>query len=134
MLLLFSVPAGLEGVDPSFLEALPESIRREVIAEQLRLARVQNQVRESTAATAAPATTTTTTQGETPSTNTPPTASTGGATGAQASNTTSAAAAAAPVGDVSAEFLAALPPAIQEEVLNSQIYSQVHSIITIILL
>ena len=30
-----------EGVDPSFLAALPENIRQEVIAEQLRLQRIQ---------------------------------------------------------------------------------------------
>jgi len=32
-----------EGIDPSFLAALPESIRQEVIAEQLRLQRIQQQ-------------------------------------------------------------------------------------------
>ena len=109
----FTVPPGLEGVDPSFLEALPESIRREVIAEQLRLARVQNQVRESAAATAT--TTTTTSQGGAASTNTP-TTSTAGAVGAEAAAGNSSTAATSAVGDVSAEFLAALPPAIQEEV------------------
>ena len=30
-----------EGVDPSFLAALPENIRQEVIMEQLRLQRIQ---------------------------------------------------------------------------------------------
>lgn len=92
-------------MDPSFLEALPESIRREVIAEQLRLARVQNHVRESTAAAAAL---------------TPPAASTTQAAASTSNTTTTATAGASQansnVGDVSAEFLAALPPAIQEEV------------------
>ena len=35
-----------EGVDPSFLAALPESIRQEVIAEQLRLQRIQQRAQE----------------------------------------------------------------------------------------
>ncbi|CAH1782935.1 unnamed protein product [Owenia fusiformis] len=35
-----------EGVDPSFLAALPESIRQEVIAEQLRLQRIQERAQE----------------------------------------------------------------------------------------
>lgn len=32
-----------EGVDPSFLAALPDNIRQEVIAEQLRLQRLRQQ-------------------------------------------------------------------------------------------
>ncbi|XP_042202600.1 LOW QUALITY PROTEIN: E3 ubiquitin-protein ligase HUWE1-like, partial [Callorhinchus milii] len=94
-----------EGVDPSFLAALPEDIRREVLQNQLGI-RPPNRVRErerererdrererATAATVA---------------------------------TAVAAAAAAslvgtqPVSEVSPEFLAALPPAIQEEVLAQQ--------------
>ncbi|XP_023930490.1 E3 ubiquitin-protein ligase HUWE1 [Lingula anatina] len=35
-----------DGVDPSFLAALPENIRQEVIAEQLRLQRIQQRARE----------------------------------------------------------------------------------------
>ncbi|KAK3102129.1 hypothetical protein FSP39_009035 [Pinctada imbricata] len=35
-----------EGVDPSFLAALPENIRQEVVAEQLRLQRIQQSARE----------------------------------------------------------------------------------------
>lgn len=34
-----------EGVDPSFLAALPDNIRQEVIAEQLRLQRIRQRVR-----------------------------------------------------------------------------------------
>lgn len=86
--------AGLQGVDPSFLEALPESIRREVIADQLRLARIQNQVQVST--TAAETTTT---------------------------NSAAAASSSSAVLDVNPEFMAALPPAIQEEVRALSIMS-----------
>lgn len=35
-----------DGVDPSFLEALPENIRQEVIAEQMRLQRIRQSARE----------------------------------------------------------------------------------------
>jgi len=35
-----------EGVDPSFLAALPDNIRQEVIAEQLRLQRIQQRVQQ----------------------------------------------------------------------------------------
>ena len=35
--------AVLDGVDPSFLAALPDSIRQEVIADQLRLYQIQQQ-------------------------------------------------------------------------------------------
>ena len=66
-----------EGVDPSFLEALPEAIRREVLAEQLALRR-------------------------TPATTTGPSTSSGG------DNTGTL--------NVSPEFLAALPPEVQDEV------------------
>ena len=34
-----------EGVDPSFLAALPEDMRQEVIAEQLRLQRLRQRAR-----------------------------------------------------------------------------------------
>ncbi|XP_051864984.1 E3 ubiquitin-protein ligase HUWE1 isoform X8 [Pristis pectinata] len=80
-----------EGVDPSFLAALPEDIRREVLQNQLGI-RPPNRAAATVAATAAAA---------------------------------AAAAAATLVGnqavtEVSPEFLAALPPAIQEEVLAQQ--------------
>lgn len=35
-----------DGVDPSFLAALPDNIRQEVIAEQMRLNRIQQNARE----------------------------------------------------------------------------------------
>ena len=35
-----------EGVDPSFLAALPENIRQEVIADQLRLQRIQQRAQQ----------------------------------------------------------------------------------------
>ncbi|XP_049513921.1 E3 ubiquitin-protein ligase HUWE1-like [Dermacentor silvarum] len=77
-----------EGVDPSFLAALPENIRQEVIAEQLRLQRLrthaqqQQQQQQQAAASSADGTATFT--------------------------------------EVNPEFLAALPPSIQEEVLAQQ--------------
>ena len=80
-----------EGVDPSFLAALPESIRQEVIAEQLRLQRL-NQQRAS--ANSGPSSS---------SLNQP-----------QAGSSTST------FNEVNPEFLAALPPNIQEEVLAQQ--------------
>uniref|UniRef100_A0A4W3GBK5 Uncharacterized protein n=1 Tax=Callorhinchus milii TaxID=7868 RepID=A0A4W3GBK5_CALMI len=102
-----------EGVDPSFLAALPEDIRREVLQNQLGI-RPPNRVRErerererdrererATAATVA---------------------------------TAVAAAAAAslvgtqPVSEVSPEFLAALPPAIQEEVRTSLTHPHTHTL------
>lgn len=113
------MPAGLEGVDPSFLEALPESIRREVIAEQLRLARVQNQVRENAAAAATTSTASTTAASTTSSSTVVTTAP---STSAQSAAPSTSAAVPASLADVSAEFLAALPPAIQEEVLMSLLY------------
>lgn len=91
------VVTGLEGVDPSFLEALPESIRREVIADQLRLARMRTQVDPNAPPQPQSSAETTTTS----------TALTSGAGPSSLS-------------DVSPEFLAALPPSIQEEVLAVQ--------------
>ena len=35
-----------EGVDPSFLAALPDNIREEVIADQLRLQRIQQRAEQ----------------------------------------------------------------------------------------
>lgn len=84
-----------DGVDPSFLAALPEDIRREVLAEQWRLRRLEqaNAARQA-ASTAAPA----------------------ASTNEQAS--TSSGATAFP--EVNPEFLAALPAEVQEEVLAQQ--------------
>lgn len=43
----FCIPDDLpEGVDPSFLAALPENIRQEVIAEQMRLQRLQQRAQQ----------------------------------------------------------------------------------------
>ena len=77
-----------EGVDPSFLAALPEDMRQEVIDEQRRLVRARQQPPAQPAAAAGQ-----------------PAAAAG----------TSAA-----VQEVNPEFLAALPPNIQEEVLAQQ--------------
>ena len=88
-----------EGVDPSFLAALPESIRQEVIAEQLRLQR------QRTAAAAS-------------SQQQPSAGGTGGTTSGPSTSSTAADALA--TAEISPEFLAALPPSIQEEVLAEQ--------------
>ena len=77
-----------EGVDPSFLAALPEDMRQEVIEEQRRLVRARQQPPAQPAVAAA--------------------AAAGGAAPSQA------------VQEVNPEFLAALPPNIQEEVLQQQ--------------
>lgn len=74
-----------EGVDPSFLDALPPDMRSEVL-EQHRILRLQQRATESV--------------GE--------------------SSTSGAAAAASGSTEVSPEFLAALPPSLQEEVLTQQ--------------
>lgn len=83
-----------EGVDPSFLAALPEHIRQEVIAEQRRLQRQRN----------------------------PQLVSSGPGPSSSSSSSAAVATAAADLAnsEISPEFLAALPPAIQEEVLAQQ--------------
>ncbi|KAG8260860.1 E3 ubiquitin-protein ligase huwe1, variant 2 [Homalodisca vitripennis] len=73
-----------EGVDPSFLAALPEDMRAEVLSEHLRLQRLQNRVQQNTEESS------------------------------QFPQGTSSGM------EVNADFLAALPPAIQEEVLAQQ--------------
>ena len=80
MLIGISLP---EGVDPSFLAALPEDIRREVLQNQLGIRPPSRPSVSSMSAAAAPVL--------------------GGGPG---------------VTEVSPEFLAALPPAIQDEVRN----------------
>uniref|UniRef100_A0A915HS66 Uncharacterized protein n=1 Tax=Romanomermis culicivorax TaxID=13658 RepID=A0A915HS66_ROMCU len=77
-------PSIPDGVDPAFLAALPENIRQEVIADQLRLQRLRQQNQQS-------------------SSRTPQVHST--------ENQLASVAAA----EVSPEFLAALPPELQEE-------------------
>ncbi|KAH7639382.1 e3 ubiquitin-protein ligase huwe1-like protein [Dermatophagoides farinae] len=89
-----------EGVDPSFLAALPENIRQEVIAEQFRIQRL-NQLRNNLPQP--PATAANESNQAVTAIN-------------QSSNTTNA----APVPEISEDFLAALPPNIQEEVLAQQ--------------
>lgn len=89
--ILLSDPEVPEGVDPSFLAALPENIRQEVIAEQLRLQRLQQQ------------------RSSAPSVQSQP----------QASSSANPASAGT-FNEVNPEFLAALPPNIQEEVLAQQ--------------
>uniref|UniRef100_A0A803T356 HECT-type E3 ubiquitin transferase n=1 Tax=Anolis carolinensis TaxID=28377 RepID=A0A803T356_ANOCA len=84
-----------EGVDPSFLAALPDDIRREVLQNQLG-------IRPPARAAVPTTTTTTTTTAAAAATPTPPVVGNPGVT------------------EVSPEFLAALPPAIQEEVLAQQ--------------
>ncbi|CAL1528834.1 unnamed protein product [Lymnaea stagnalis] len=83
-----SEPEIPEGVDPSFLAALPEHIRQEVISEQLRLQRIRRRAQEQAQQSTS-------------------TSDSGGGEG-----TTTM--------EVNPEFLAALPPAIQEEVLAQQ--------------
>ncbi len=81
-----------DGVDPAFLAALPEDLRREVIEDQRRRQSLQlSQARAAAAAT-----------GQVPA----------------------AVDAAEPVLEVAPEFLAALPPEIQEEVR----YADVHEV------
>lgn len=88
-----------EGVDPEFLAALPDNIRQEVIADQLRQQRLKQQNQQAraqpaAAGTAAPAVSQPGPSGVAPATATAP----------------------APIPEVSPEFLAALPPELQEEV------------------
>lgn len=78
-----------EGVDPSFLAALPENIRQEVIAEQLRLQRLRTRAQQQ--------------QQQAPG-------------GTVAGGPGAADGAATTFTEVNPEFLAALPPSIQEEV------------------
>ena len=94
-----------EGVDPSFLAALPENIRQEVIAEQFRIQRL-NQLRNNTSR---PPVTTANTSNQTATTvNQGPSS-----VATNASNSVA-------VPEISEDFLAALPPNIQEEVLAQQ--------------
>ncbi|OTF71675.1 E3 ubiquitin-protein ligase HUWE1-like protein, partial [Euroglyphus maynei] len=90
-----------EGVDPSFLAALPENIRQEVIAEQFRIQRL-NQLHS----TPAPPVTAANLSNQ--------------AVTAVNQGSSSDATANAAVPEISQDFLAALPPNIQEEVLAQQ--------------
>ncbi|XP_055349412.1 E3 ubiquitin-protein ligase HUWE1-like isoform X2 [Paramacrobiotus metropolitanus] len=91
-----------EGIDPSFLEALPENMRQEVIADYLRMQRVQQQnmqTRAAASSNAAPV------PAAVPDPSQP-----GPSSGVPQPQLI----------EISPEFLAALPPNIQEEVLAQQ--------------
>ncbi|KAH9407759.1 E3 ubiquitin-protein ligase huwe1 [Tyrophagus putrescentiae] len=89
-----------EGIDPSYLAALPEDMRQEVISEQLRIQRLARQQAAAAAASAA------------------------GSSSQQPSDAFASAAATAAsssaTNEISPEFLAALPPDIRQEVLAQQ--------------
>lgn len=91
-----------EGVDPSFLAALPESMRQEVIQDHLRMQRLRQQNQSSTSSASAAAAAATAQGAQSSSSDAPPSASSSSFT------------------EVNPEFLAALPPNIQEEVLAQQ--------------
>ena len=100
------------GIDPSFLGALPDSLRREVIMEQLRIQGIDIRNRPipasaqlSTSAAAAPAATTAAAA-----------AAAAAATPATTANTQSMAITA----EIDPDFIAALPPNIQAELLTQQ--------------
>lgn len=105
-----------EGVDPSFLAALPENIRQEVIADQLRLQRQRTQAATLPSSTpaAAPVAPETGASGSSGNILTPAGNNLATAAGSSSSGPT------APFSEVNPEFLAALPPNIQEEVLAQQ--------------
>ncbi|GFO42891.1 E3 ubiquitin-protein ligase huwe1-like [Plakobranchus ocellatus] len=86
-----------EGVDPSFLAALPEHIRQEVILEQLRLQRIRRRAQEQSSST-----------------------NPGNTSGSQPAGESTNSANDPQTMEVNPEFLAALPLAIQEEVLAQQ--------------
>jgi hypothetical protein len=103
---VFRLPSG---IDPSFLSALPDNLRREVVLEQFRIQGIDT--RRPTSVVAA---------------DTQP-AGTSGTTDQQATGSAqSTAAAILPVGastaaiQINPEFLAALPPQIQEELIAQQ--------------
>ena len=99
------------GIDPSFLSALPDSLRREVIMEQLRIQGIDIRNRPiPQEASTAPATSsaTSTSTAATTAPNATPTA----APVPAASSSSSI--------EINPEFLAALPPQIQEELLTQQ--------------
>lgn len=90
-----------EGIDPSYLAALPQDIRQEVIAEQLRIQRLSQQQQTAPA----------TTQQD----------------GVVASGASGASTSGAASNEISPEFLAALPPDIRQEVLAQQRAEQVEN-------
>lgn len=98
------------GIDPSFLSALPDSLRREVIVEQLRIQGIDIRNRPIPES-AAPTTTATTTPAAAAATST---------AAATTSNSTQPAATSSSSIEINPEFLAALPPQIQQELLTQQ--------------
>ncbi len=91
-----------EGVDPSFLAALPENIRQEVLREHLGIRNTQTPPTSTPSGVGAA---TTTAAPVSASGSTPTTVTAGGGGGGSDPNSS-----------ISSEFLAALPPHIQEEV------------------
>lgn len=87
-----------EGIDPSYLAALPEDIRQEVIAEQLRIRRLARP----------------------PATTQPTSESTEGANPSSSGVTANVGSSGTTNSEISPEFLAALPPDIRLEVLAQQ--------------
>jgi hypothetical protein len=99
------------GIDPSFLSALPDLLRREVIMEQLRIQGIDIRNRPLPPTTAAAAAASTAPNAQQPS----------GTTNAVLSETASSVApGTSSTVEINPEFLAALPPQIQEELLTQQ--------------
>ncbi len=96
------------GIDPSFLSALPDSLRREVLMEQLRIQGIDIRNRPIPANSAAAEAPRFASRSRTNASSDP--------SSANANNTT----AAAPSMDINPEFLAALPQQIQDELLAQQ--------------
>ncbi len=98
------------GIDPSFLGALPDSLRKEVVMEQLRVQGIdiRNRPIPVSAVTETPATGSTGNQNE---------ATAGVVTGEAVPPTTGSSSSNV---EINPEFLAALPPQIQEELLTQQ--------------
>jgi len=92
------------GIDPSFLGALPDSLRKEVIMEQLRVQGIDIRNRPIPVSAA---------------TETAPSGSGQAEAATEAVAATTAAASSSNV-EINPEFLAALPPQIQEELLTQQ--------------
>ena len=107
------------GIDPSFLSALPDSLRREVIMEQLRILGIDIRNRPVPVTTTSSANTNTTSSSAAPET-----ASSADTPAPPVVVPSTASAAAASVSsasvEINPEFLAALPPQIQEELLTQQ--------------
>ncbi|KAG1653506.1 E3 ubiquitin-protein ligase HUWE1 [Nymphon striatum] len=101
-----------EGVDPSFLAALPDSIRQEVIAEQLRLQRLRQPPQEPVISNV--------NVSISGNGNGNGNGNNGNGNGNRSGTVAASSSAEGNFTEVSPEFLAALPPNIQEEVLQQQ--------------